>query len=225
MSANDKGLAVIVTGVTGMVGEGVLLECIASPEVARILVVARRPTGVTDPKVKELVVPSFLEIDGVKGQLAGYDACFYCAGVSSVGMSEEDYTKATYDTPVHFAKVLSEQNPNMVICHVTGASTDGTEQGKLMWARVKGRAENALMRMPFKGVYNFRPGFMRATPGQRNIKWYYWPIGWMYPFFALVLPNKVSTLQEVGAAMIKSVTKGYPKQVLEIADINALAKS
>jgi nucleoside-diphosphate-sugar epimerase len=222
--STTSGYSVIVTGVTGMVGEGVLLECLDNPAIARVLVVARRPTGRTHPKLSELVVPSFLDLGGVEAKLAGYDACFYCAGVSSVGMTEEEYTKVTYETPLHFARALVERNPKMVFCHVSGTGTDATEQGNVMWARVKGRAENALMRLPFKAVYNFRPGFMRATPGQRNLKWYYTAFGWTYPILRAFFPGHVSTLRGVARAMIRAATEGAPKQVLEVADMNALGE-
>ena len=217
-------LKVIVTGATGMVGEGVLLECLEHPAIAEVLSVSRRPFGLAHPKLKELVVPDFFHLDAVAEQLSGYDACFYCAGVSSVGKKEPEYTRITYDTTLHFAKVLAARNPGMTFVFVSGSGTDSSEKGRVMWARVKGRTENALERVGFKAVYNFRPGFMRATPGQRNLPSFYKWIGWMYPGLRAVFPNGVSTLQEVAVAMIHAALHGADKTVLEVKDINALAK-
>jgi uncharacterized protein YbjT (DUF2867 family) len=216
-------LRIIITGATGMVGEGVLFECLEHPAVEQVLLVNRKPYHSTHPKLKECIVPDFLQLDAVTSQLTGFDACFYCAGVSSVGTSEADYTRIIYDTTLHFAARLASLNPQMVFCYVSGGSTDSSEKGGIMWARVKGRTENALMKLPFKKVYNFRPGFMKATRGQRNIKSYYKAIGWLYPTLHLFLPNYVSTMRQVGLAMINSVLTGYAKQILEVKDINSLA--
>ena len=144
-------MKVILTGATGMVGEGVLLECLDNSEVERVLSLSRRPSGRQHEKLKELLVPDFRELAAVEAQLAGYDACFYCAGISSVGMKEADYSVVTYDTPLALASTLARLNPGMTFVHVSGAHTDGTEQGKVMWARIKGKAENALMRLPLQG--------------------------------------------------------------------------
>jgi uncharacterized protein YbjT (DUF2867 family) len=218
-----SGMKVIVTGATGMVGEGVLLECLANPVVERVLSVARKPCGHTHPKLEECLVADFRELGAVEARLAGYDACFYCAGVSSVGMSEADYTVAAYDTPVAFATTLARLNPDMVLVHVTGARTDGTEQGKVMWARVKGKAENALMRLGFRAVYNFRPGLMKPVPGQKNLKRSYRVMLPLLPVMALFFP--ALTLNDVGKAMIRCVLSGAPKSVVEVQDIAALAKA
>ena len=218
-------IKVIITGATGMVGEGVLLECLDNPDVKEVLIVNRKPYPVKHPKLKELIVFDFLKLNDYSDQLTGYDACFYCAGVSSIGMNEQDYTHITYDITMHFANEVARLNPNMVFTFVSGANTDSSEKGRSMWARVKGKTENALMRLPFKRVYNFRPGFMKATPGQKNIKSFYYFIAWLYPFFRIALPNYVITLREVALAMINSVIKGYPKQILEIKDIKLLAKA
>jgi nucleoside-diphosphate-sugar epimerase len=225
MRDDTPKLKIIITGATGMVGEGVLFECLEHSAIAQVLMVNRRPYSATHPKLKELIVPDFLDLDRFTSKLSGYDACFYCAGVSSVGMTEADYTRITYDTTLHFARALVSQNPQMVFNYVTGTVTDSTEKGKLMWARVKGKTENALMRLGFKNVYNFRPGFMKATRGQKNIKWYYWPLDWLYPVLRVVMPNQVMTMREMGLGMINSVVKGYSKQVLEVRDIKELACS
>jgi uncharacterized protein YbjT (DUF2867 family) len=169
-------MKVILTGATGMVGEAVLLECLDNPAVEQVCSVSRRPAGRTYPKLTELLVTDFRDLGASEARLSGYDACFYCAGISSVGMSEAEYTIVTYDTPVAFATTLARLNPGMILVHVSGSRTDATEQGKVMWARVKGKAENALMRLPCKGVYNFRPSLMKPRPGQRHVKGSYHPL-------------------------------------------------
>jgi len=216
-------IKVIITGATGMVGEGVLLECLAHPEVAEVLLVGRKAFGRVHPKLKELVVPDFLHLDGVRDHLSGYDGCFYCAGVSSVGMKEPEYTRVTYDVTLQFAEVLAGLNPGMVFDYVSGAGTDSSEKGRVMWARVKGRTENALMRLGFRRVYAFRPGYIGATEGQRNVPSYYKYFALLIPVLYWVLPTHGCTMREVGLAMISSVLVGYPKQVLEVKDIKALA--
>ena len=215
-------MKVIITGATGMVGEGVLLECLENPAVERVLTVARRSSGHAHPKLSELVVPNFRDLKSVEPDLTGYDACFYCAGVSSVGMNEAEYTVVTYETPLHFAEVLVRLNPSMVLVHVSGAHSDGTEQGKVMWARVKGKAENALARLPFKAVYNFRASLMKPTPGQLHIKKSYRAMLVFYPLLNLFFPGL--PLSEVGRAMINAVRYGAPKTVLEAKDMKELAQ-
>ncbi len=214
--------AIIITGATGMVGEGVLIECLAHPRVSAVLSVSRRSNGMLHPKLKEYIVPDFLDLKDDDENLKGYDACFFCAGISSVGMKEAGYSRITYDTTIHFAKVLLQQNPQMTFIYVSGKGTDSSEKGRMMWARVKGRTENALARMPFKKVYNFRPGFMQLIPGQKNALKLYKYVGWMYPFLKLVLPNGTSTLKQVGGAMINCLITGSDKQILEVRDINKL---
>ncbi len=213
---------IIITGATGMVGEGVLLECLDDPRVSTVLSVSRRPTGRVHPKLKEYIVPDFLELGNEDKNLRGYDACFFCAGVSSVGMNEEKFSRNTFDTAISFAKSVLAQNPGMTFIYVSGAGTDSSEKGRLMWARVKGRTENELTAMPFKKVYNFRPGFMQLTPGQKNALKLYKLLGWTFPFFKLLFPNKTSTLKQVGQAMINSIDSGIDKNVLEVKDINKL---
>ena len=225
MQAESLGLRVILTGATGMVGEGVLLTCLEHPAIAEVLIVNRRPFGRSHPKLKELIVPDFMQLDGVAGQMAGYDACFFCAGVSSVRKSEAEYTRLTYDLTLHFAETLAQRNAAMVFVYVSGAMTDSTEKGRTMWARVKGRTENALQRVGFRAVYNFRPGFMKPVPGQRYVQRFYPWIGWLYPVVRVVAPNQVSTLHDVGVAMIRCARDGYPKPVLEVRDINALGQA
>ncbi|MEP7322886.1 MAG: NAD-dependent epimerase/dehydratase family protein [Saprospiraceae bacterium] len=213
---------IIITGTTGMVGEGVLLECLAHPRISEVLSVSRKSNGMAHPKLKEYLVPDFLNLKGGDENLKGYDACFYCAGISSVGMKEAEYTRITYDTTIHFAQVVLHQNPAMTFIYVSGGSTDSTEKGKVMWARVKGKTENDLAKMPFKKVYNFRPGFMKLTPGQKNALKLYKYFAWMYPLLKLFLPNGTSTMKQVGQAMINSLIIGSDKQILEVRDINPL---
>jgi uncharacterized protein YbjT (DUF2867 family) len=213
---------IILTGATGMVGEGVLLECLEQPTVERVLSLSRRPSGRVHEKLRELVLKDFRDTSAVESELSGYDACFYCAGISSVGMKEAEYSVVTYDTPLALAATLARLNPQMVLVHVSGSHTDGSEQGKVMWARVKGKAENALMRLPFKGVYNFRPSLMRPTKGQKNVKGGYALFSVLYPIMTLVFPGM--TLADVARAMLNAVRFGYSKQVLEVADMRELAK-
>ena len=214
------GLKIILTGVTGMVGEGVLLSCLNNPLVGEVLMVNRRSYALNHPKLKELLVPDFLKIEQCAEQLKAYDACFYCAGISSVGLNEKVYSEITYDTTLHVAKVLVGSNPNMVLTYVSGSNTDSTEQGKAMWARVKGKTENALGQLPFKGEYNFRPGAMLPVNGQKNAKRLYTIAARAIVFFS---PKSVLTLDELGTAMVNVVLKGYPQHNLEIKDIKQLA--
>ncbi|NCI46361.1 NAD-dependent epimerase/dehydratase family protein [Sediminibacterium soli] len=214
-------IKVIVTGATGMVGEGVVFECLQNPEVSEVLVIGRRHFDYTHPKLKELLVPDFFSLSQYHDRWKGYDACFFCAGISSVGLNEEKYTRITYDTTIAFAKALLEENgKQMAFCYVSGSHTDSTETSKMMWARVKGKTENALLQLPFRDVYNFRPGFMKPVKGQKNVKKFFYPIIFLVP---KLFPSKSLTLEQVAQAMINSVTKGFPKKTLEIPDIRALA--
>ena len=215
-------ISTIITGASGMVGEGVLLECLADPRVDRVLAITRKPSGVTHPKLREVIHADFDDLTPIQSQLAGYDACFFCLGVSSVGMSEAEYTRVTRDLTLNFGRTLARLNPDMAFCYVTGKSTDSTAHGKVMWARVKGATENELLRLFRRGVM-FRPGMMRATPGQKNLKGWYWAIAWIYPIGRRFAPGAFCTLREVGQAMINAAAIGSPKKVLEVRDIVALA--
>jgi len=214
----------IITGVTGMVGEAVLHECLLHPAVESILVINRKPCGVAHPKLKEIIHADFNDLSSIESQLSGYNACFFCAGVSSVGKNEEEYTKVTYDLTMSFAQTLCRLNPDMTFCYVSGAGTDSTEKGKMMWARVKGKTENDLMKLPFKAVYNYRPPFMLPTKGLKNTLPYYKYVTWLYPICRPLFPNFFITVKELGLAMINCVLFGYAKNVLEAKDIVALAK-
>lgn len=210
----------IITGTTGMVGEGVLHECLQHPDVERILVINRRPCGVTNPKLKEIIHNDFFNFSAIKDQLQGYNACFFCLGVSSVGMKEEDFTKFTYTLTMHVATTLVKYNPEMIFCYISGAGTDR----KMMWARVKKKTEDDLMQLPFKKVYAFRPGIMKPIKGLKNTLTAYKYLGWLFPIIKLLSPNSASTLKELGDAMINVVLKGYDKNVLEVKDIILIAK-
>jgi hypothetical protein len=214
----------IITGATGMVGEGVLLECLNHPAVEQVLVINRKPGGMSHPKLREINHTDFLNLAPIEPQLAGYDACFFCLGVSSVGMSQQEYKHITYDLTLNVAQLLAKDNPDMTFCYITGAGTDSSEHGRIAWARVKGATENALMRL-FKRAYMFRPGFMKATPGQKNVKSYYQWFAWVYPIGRALYPAGFCTLREVGQAMINAVIKGYPQPILEVKDIVQLAKA
>ena len=213
-------MKVIITGATGMVGEGVMLSCLHNPAVSEVLIISRKHYEFQHPKLKELVVPDFFQLNNFAATIRGYDACFFCAGISSVGMKEDKYTHITYDTTLAFAKAFLAVNSNSSFCFVSGAHTDSTEKGKLMWARVKGKTENDLAKLPFKAVYHFRPGGMLPYPGQKNWKGIYKFVVNVIQIFS---PKNVLTLQEVGLAMVNVVQKGYPKQILEISDIKKLA--
>jgi hypothetical protein len=202
----------------------VLLECLRHPDVEQVLVINRKPGGVSHPRVQEIVHPDFFNLAPIEQQLSGYNACFFCLGVSSIGMSKEEYKHITYDLTMNVAKLLARLNPEMTFCYVTGAGTDTSEQGRAAWARVKGATENALIQV-FKDAYMFRPGFMKATPGQKNLKGYYKLFAWVYPIGRALYPAAFCTLREVGLAMIHAVLRGYPKKILEVKDIVELAKS
>jgi nucleoside-diphosphate-sugar epimerase len=214
-------IKVIITGATGMVGEGVLFECLQNEKVSEVLIINRRHYEHSHPKLKELIVPDFFQLNQFASNIQGYDACFFCAGISSIGMKEDKYTRITYDTTLSFAKTLLQYNAGMVFTYVSGAQTDSSEKGRMMWARVKGKTENDLMKLPFRAEYNFRPGAMQPFKGQKNWKSAYKLIVKIIKLFS---PKNIITMQELGRAMINAVTIGYPKSILEIKDIKALAR-
>ncbi len=219
-----KKIKVIVTGSTGMVGEGVLHECLLSDKVEQVLVINRRPCGVKHPKLKEIIHTDFFDLSPVEDQLGGYDACFFCLGVSSVGMKKPEYYKKTYVLTLHVAEKLTKHNTDMTLCYVSGKGTDSTEQGRTMWARVKGKTENDLMKLPFKKVFAFRPGYMHPTKGLKRILPIVKYLSWLYPVFKLLFPDGTNTLKDVGLAMINVVNHGYYKHIIDPKDIAELAR-
>lgn len=208
-----------------MVGEGVLHECLLSPYIGSILAINRKPCGVTHPKLREIIHANFFDLAPIEAHFKGYDACFFCLGVSSVGMKEPEYYRISYTLTMNFAQTLLKYNAEMTFCYVSGAGTDSTEKGRMMWARVKGKTENDLMKLPFKAVYNFRPAFMLPTKGLKNVLPYYKYVTWLYPFLHPLFPNYFHTLKELGLAMINCAVTGYDKNVLEARDIVEFAKN
>jgi uncharacterized protein YbjT (DUF2867 family) len=214
----------IITGATGMVGEGVLHVCLNSPDVESVLVLNRKPCGVTHPKLKEIIHKDFMDLTSIEDQLAGYNAGYFCAGVSSIGKKENEYRKITYDLTLNFANSLVKLNPEMVFTYVSGVGTDSTEKGKSMWGRVKGKTENDLLKLPFKDVYLFRPGYIHPIKGLQNTYKVYKAFSPLYPIFEKLFPNYVGTLKELGNSMIYVTQNGYEKKVLECADIRKTGK-
>jgi uncharacterized protein YbjT (DUF2867 family) len=219
-------MKVMLFGATGMVGQGVLRECLRDPDVERVLAVGRSPTGQHDAKLDELIHDNFLDYSAVESRLSGYDACFFCLGVTSVGLTEERYRHLTYDITMAAATTLAKLNPQMVFVYVTGRGTDSTEQGRLMWARVKGKTENDLLKLPFKAAYMFRPAGIQPLHGVRSkTAWYQAAYTVAAPLLTLlnrIAPNYMTTTEQVGRAMIAVARNGYPKPVLESEDINRL---
>ena len=219
-------MKVILFGATGMVGQGCLRECLLDASVESVLAVGRSPTGQRHAKLREILHDNFFDFSAIESQLAGLDACFFCLGVSSLGMSEERYRRLTYDITLAAAKTLSKLNPGMVFIYVTGRGSDSTEQGPLMWARVKGKTENDLLKLPFKAAYMFRPAAIQPLHGIRS------KTAWVQgiylvgaPLLALlnrVAPKYMTTTEQVGRAMIKVAREGFPRPVLESEDINAV---
>jgi len=216
-------IRVIITGATGMVGEGVLHECLQSEQVASVLVINRRPIGFQHPKLTEVTHPDFMDVGALASVVKNYDACFFCLGVSSVGMKEATYYQLTYTLTTGFAELLCQQNPGIVFCYVSGKGTDSSEKGALMWARVKGKTENALLQMPFKAAYMFRPGIIIPTPGLKNTLKLYHYLGWLIPLFKLMMPNSICSLQQIGKAMITLAIRADAKRIIEVNDIKRIA--
>jgi uncharacterized protein YbjT (DUF2867 family) len=219
-------MKVILFGATGMVGQGVLRECLLDPTVESVLVVGRSPTGQQHAKLREIVHDNFLDYSAIESELTGYDACFFCLGVSSIGMDEERYRHLTYDITLAAATTLARLNPGMVFIYVTGRSTDSTEQGPMMWARVKGKTENDLLKLPFKAAYMFRPAGIQPLHGIKSktawVQAIYVVAGPLLSLLNRTSPKFMTTTEQVGRAMIKVAKDGYPKPVLESEDINAV---
>lgn len=219
-------MRVILFGATGMVGQGVLRECLLDPGVESVLAIGRSPTGQRLAKLREILHGNFFDFLSIESQLTGYDACFFCLGVSSIGMSEERYRRLTYDITLAAATTLAKLNRGMVFTYVSGRSTDSTEQGRLMWARVKGKTENDLLKLPFKAAYMFRPAGIQPLHGIRSktpwVQALYVGAAPMLSLLNRLAPQYMTTTEQVGRAMIKVARDGYRKPVLESDDINRL---
>lgn len=218
-------MKVILFGASGMVGAGVLRECLADARVRSVLVVGRTSCGITDPKLRELIRTDFFDYADIRSDLTGIDACFFCLGVSAAGRSEEAYHRLTYDLTMVAARVLAEADPGSTFCYVSGEGTDSTERGRFMWARVKGKTENSLLRLNLK-AYMFRPGFIQPMHGGRSKTWWYQAVyavtAPIFPLLQRAFPRHMTTTVNIGRAMIEVADRGYEKQVLENPDINAL---
>ncbi len=218
-------MKVILFGASGMVGQGVLRECLLDPEVTTILSIVRSSTGQQHAKLREVVHKDFSDFSSLESQLAGFDACFFCLGVSSAGMSEENYHRITYDITIAAAQALVKVNPGMTFVYVSGAGTDSSERGRMMWARVKGQTENALLRLPFKAAYMFRPGViipMHGIKSRTRLYRVFYALFW--PILPLLkrFPKYVTTTEKLGKAMLTAAQRGAPKPILESLDINQL---
>ena len=224
MNEVHPGMKIILFGATGMVGQGVLRECLVDPDVESVLAVGRSPTGQAHAKLREIVHGNFTDFSKIESQLRGYDACFFCLGVSSVGMEAERYRHLTYDVTMAAANTLVRLNPGMVFTYVTGRSTDSTEQGPVRWARVKGKTENDLLKLPFKAAYMFRPAGIQPLHGVRSktawVQATYVVAAPLLSYLARTAPKYMTTSEQLGRAMIKVARDGYPKPVLESEDIN-----
>ncbi|HEV2213215.1 MAG TPA: epimerase [Gammaproteobacteria bacterium] len=220
---------VILFGATGMVGQGVLRECLLDDGVERVLLVSRTGIGYENRKLKELVLPDLFDFSPEVEQVRDYDACFFCLGVSAAGLSEEQYRHITFDLTLRVADTLAFINPGMVFTYVSGAGTDSSERGRAMWARVKGATENALLKLPFKAAYMFRPGIIQPLHGIRSktpaYQAFYTATGWLLPPLRRLFPNQILTTEDMGRAMLAAVRHGAPKPLLEIADIRALSSA
>lgn len=222
-------MKVIIFGASGMVGQGVLRECLLAGDIEQVLTVGRSPGTGRDSRLHDLTLPDMMNYAGLDAQLQGFDACFFCLGVSSSGLTEAAYSQLSYELTMAAAQALARLNPQMTFIYVSGAGTDSTEQGPVMWARVKGRTENALLRLPFKAIYLFRPGVIQPLHGARSktasYRLFYMLARPVLPLFRALLPNLVLTTESIGRAMLVAARKGAPKAVLEAADINALART
>jgi uncharacterized protein YbjT (DUF2867 family) len=220
-------MKVILFGATGMVGHGALRECLLDPEVERVLSVVRTPSGVKHEKLRELVHDNFFDYSNIEGALTGWDACLFCLGVSSAGMKEDEYRRVTYDLTLAAARTLARTSPHMTFIYVSGAGTDSTEKGGSMWARVKGQTENALLALPFRAKYMFRPAFIQPMHGitskTRLYRAIYAVTAPLYPVWKTLFPKMVTTTEKVGRAMLAVAKRGAPQPIIENADINRLA--
>jgi uncharacterized protein YbjT (DUF2867 family) len=224
---NGQPMKVLLFGATGMVGQGVLRECLLDPNVQWIETIGRSATGAKNPKLREIVHQDLLHYQPIESALSGFDACFFCLGVSSSGMAEKDYERLTYGITMAAAATQSRLNPKMTFVYVSGAGTDSSEQGRSMWARVKGRTENGLLRLPFAAAYMFRPGIIEPLDGIKSktaaYRVFYALAKPLLPLFRWALPNQILTTRQIGRAMLAVARNGSPKRILESRDIRAVA--
>ena len=222
-------MKVILFGATGMVGQGVLRECLLDRDVQQILSIVRTPSGQQHPKLRELVHSNFFDYSTIESELRGFDACFFCLGVSSAGMDEAKYTHLTYELTLAAATTLARPNPEMTFVYVSGASTDSTERGRIMWARIKGKTENDLLKLPFRAAYMFRPGFIQPLHGIRSktklYQFFYTALHPILPLLKSAFPKSITTTEELGRAMLNVAKHGCPKPILEVPDIIRAASS
>ena len=217
---------ILIFGASGMVGQGVLRECLAAGDVDKVVSVGRKALGQTHVKLEELVLGDLTQFEPVEAKLSGFDACYFCLGVSSGGMSEADYTRLTYDLTTQVAETLARLNPQMTFVYVSGSGTDSSEKGRTLWARIKGRTENALLKMPFKAAFMFRPGIIVPMDGIESktatYRILYKILGPLLPLFQWLMPGKIMTTRSMGQAMLKVTRSGAQTPVLEAEDLNAL---
>jgi len=217
---------IILFGATGMIGQSALRECLLDPGVQQVLSIVRKPTGQQNPKLCELVLTDFFDYTPIEQELTGYDACFFCLGVTAAGLSEAQYTHLTHDLTLAAASTLARLNPQMTFLYVSGSGTDSTERGRSMWARVKGKTENDLLKLPFKAAYMFRPGFIQPLHGIRSktalYQFFYTVTRPIFPLIKAALPRQITTTEQLGRAMIHVASNGYPKPILEPHDITTL---
>lgn len=222
-------MKILILGATGMVGQGVLRECVLAPDVTQVVTLGRTATSIRHDRLKEIVHGDLFDLSGRADELIGFDACFFTLGVSSAGMAEQAYVRLTFDLTLSITTLLSSLNPQMTFVYVSGVGTDGTEQGRSMWARVKGRTENAVRRLPFKATYAFRPAAIVPTNGERSknasIRFFYSALGWLLLPLRGLARGYVLTTEDVGQAMLNVVRVGWPKPVLEPQDILAAGKT
>jgi uncharacterized protein YbjT (DUF2867 family) len=222
-------MRVLLFGATGMIGQGVLRECLLAPDVDLVQTIGRKRTGLTHAKIREIVQTDLADLRSIEKDLAGFDACFFCLGVSSAGLSEVEYTRITYDVTLTAAQTLARLNPEMTFVYVSGAGTDSSERGRVMWARVKGRTENALLSLPFRGAYVVRPGFVEPLHGVKSrTAWYrlfYAITSPVLPILRRMFPAWILTTEDIGRAMLELARRGAPRRVLESGDVRALIRS
>jgi uncharacterized protein YbjT (DUF2867 family) len=220
---------ILLFGATGMVGQGVLRECLLDPSVQLVGTIGRTATGQQNPKLREIVLKDLSNYAPIEEKLTNLDACFFCLGISASGMTEDAYERITYGITIAAAETLSRLNPRMVFIYVSGAGTDSSEKGRMMWARVKGKTENALLRMPFAAAYMFRPGFIEPAHGEISRTKLYRTLFViakpLLPLLRAIFPNQILTTHQIARAMLNLVTRAYPKHILEIQDIRAVSEN